>query len=71
MNMALALVFMHAGLPGPGTGGGAMAVGFAGYGISLVAFMLGLRHLGRHARGVFRAGAVCGGGGVACGVWRA
>ncbi|QIP35329.1 DMT family transporter [Komagataeibacter rhaeticus] len=55
VNMALALVFMHAGLPGPVLVAGAMAVGFAGYGISLVAFMLGLRHLGAARTGAYFA----------------
>ncbi|MCE2563645.1 DMT family transporter [Komagataeibacter sp. FNDCF1] len=55
VNMGLALVFQHAGLPAPALMAGAMTVGFAGYGISLVAFMLGLRHLGAARTGAYFA----------------
>ncbi|BAK82866.1 DMT family transporter [Komagataeibacter medellinensis] len=55
VNMGLALTFLHAGLPGAALVAGAMAVGFAGYGVSLVAFMLGLRHLGAARTGAYFA----------------
>jgi drug/metabolite transporter (DMT)-like permease len=44
-NVALGLA-AHAVLPAAGVTAAAAAVGFAGYGVSLVLYLLGLRHLG-------------------------
>ena len=51
-NMALALS-LGATLPGPGPIVAGAAVGFVGIGISLVMFMLGLRHLGTARTGAY------------------
>lgn len=45
VNLVLARA-IGARLPSPGVVGGAAAVGFLGYGVSLVLFVVGLRHLG-------------------------
>jgi len=45
VNLVLAIV-AGAALPGLGTIGGAALIGFFGYGVSLVLFVLALRHLG-------------------------
>ncbi|HTQ36518.1 MAG TPA: EamA family transporter [Steroidobacteraceae bacterium] len=45
VNLALARL-LHAGLPGAAQAGAAATVGFLGYGVSLVLFVLGLRHVG-------------------------
>ncbi|MGH8259573.1 MAG: EamA family transporter, partial [Steroidobacteraceae bacterium] len=46
VNVVLALSFGHAMLPRVPTAVAAGAVGFLGYGVSLVLYVLGLRHLG-------------------------
>ncbi|HTY48220.1 MAG TPA: DMT family transporter [Steroidobacteraceae bacterium] len=46
VNVALALAAHPGGLPSAGLVAGAAAVGLAGYGVSLVLYVLGLRHLG-------------------------
>jgi len=51
-NLALALL-LGAGLPSPGNMAGAMTVGFFGYGISLVLFVLALRGLGTARTGAY------------------
>jgi drug/metabolite transporter (DMT)-like permease len=52
VNLALALA--HAApFPGPTTLAAAAAVGFFGYGVSLVLFVLGLRHLGAARTGAY------------------
>jgi drug/metabolite transporter (DMT)-like permease len=51
-NFALALA-RGASLPGPTTLAAAAAVGFFGYGVSLVLFVLGLRHLGAARTGAY------------------
>ncbi|MGS0646886.1 EamA family transporter [Komagataeibacter melomenusus] len=55
VNLLAALGLQHAHLPGPALVAGAAAVGFLGYGVSLVAFMLGLRHLGAARTGAYFA----------------
>ena len=50
VNLGLALILGQA-LPAPGVAGLALAVGFLGYGVSLVLFVLALRHLGTAPRG--------------------
>jgi drug/metabolite transporter (DMT)-like permease len=52
VNLALA-VALGARLPGPATIAGAGVVGFFGYGVSLVLFVLGLRHLGTARTGAY------------------
>jgi hypothetical protein len=52
VNLALALA-RGAALPEPTTLGGAAVVGFLGYGVSLVLFVLGLRHLGAARTGAY------------------
>jgi drug/metabolite transporter (DMT)-like permease len=52
VNLALALG-MGVGLPPPGALAGAALVGFLGYGVSLVLFILGLRHLGAARTGAY------------------
>src|SRR6516225_11461965 len=52
VNLALALA-KGAPLPGPTTVAAAAAVGFLGYGVSLVLFVLGLRHLGAARTGAY------------------
>ncbi len=52
VNLVLALA-VGAALPGPTTVLGAGVVGFLGYGVSLVLFMLGLRHLGTARAGAY------------------
>jgi drug/metabolite transporter (DMT)-like permease len=52
VNLALALV-AGAYLPTISALGGAMLVGFLGYGVSLVLFVLGLRHLGAARTGAY------------------
>jgi len=49
VNLVLALL-AGARLPSAGAIGGAAVVGFVGYGVSLVLFVLGLRHLGAARR---------------------
>ena len=49
VNLGLALLVGQA-LPSVGLLGLAMAVGFLGYGVSLVLFVLALRHLGTARR---------------------
>ncbi|MDB5536896.1 MAG: protein of unknown function transrane [Devosia sp.] len=51
-NVALAL-FLGAALPGVGLIGAGAIVGFLGIGVSLVMFMLGLRHLGAARTGAY------------------
>jgi drug/metabolite transporter (DMT)-like permease len=51
-NLVLALAH-GAPLPGPRTFAAAAAVGFFGYGVSLVLFVLGLRHLGAARTGAY------------------
>ena len=46
INVLLALLVVHARLPSPAGMAVAGAVGFLGYGVSLVLYVLGLRHLG-------------------------
>lgn len=55
VNLLAALVFQHAALPGAGIIAAAAGVGFLGYGVSLVLFMLGLRHLGAARTGAYFA----------------
>ena len=55
VNLLVALLVQHAGLPGAGIAAGAAVVGFLGYGVSLVLFMLGLRHLGAARTGAYFA----------------
>jgi drug/metabolite transporter (DMT)-like permease len=52
VSLCLALVLGQA-LPSPGVLGLAMTVGFLGYGISLVLFVLALRHLGTARTGAY------------------
>lgn len=52
VNLTLALG-RGAALPAPGTLAGAAIVGFFGYGLSLVLFVLGLRHLGTARTGAY------------------
>ncbi|NHZ82272.1 EamA family transporter [Massilia sp. CCM 8695] len=52
VNIAIALAFGYA-LPGAGTALAAGAVGFCGYGLSLVMFVLALRHLGTARTGAY------------------
>jgi drug/metabolite transporter (DMT)-like permease len=52
VNLALGLAH-GAPLPGPTTLAAAAAVGFFGYGVSLVLFVLGLRHLGAARTGAY------------------
>ena len=52
VNLALALA-RGAALPGLTTVAAAAAVGFVGYGVSLVLFVLGLRHLGAARTGAY------------------
>jgi drug/metabolite transporter (DMT)-like permease len=52
INLALALAF-GAALPNAGVIAGAAAVGFLGYGVSLVLFVLALRHLGSARTGAY------------------
>ena len=52
VNLAMALA-RGASLPGPATLAEAAAVGFFGYGVSLVLFVLGLRHLGAARTGAY------------------
>ena len=52
VNLALALM-QDAALPGTGTILAAAVVGFLGYGVSLVLFVLGLRHLGTARTGAY------------------
>ena len=52
INTSLALV-MGATLPGVGAIAGALGVGFLGYGVSLVLFVLALRHLGTARTGAY------------------
>ena len=52
VNLALALAH-GAALPGLTTVAAAAAVGFVGYGVSLVLFVLGLRHLGAARTGAY------------------
>jgi len=52
VNLALALAG-GAPWPGPRTVAAAAAVGFLGYGVSLVLFVLGLRHLGAARTGAY------------------
>jgi drug/metabolite transporter (DMT)-like permease len=52
VNLALALL-RGAGLPPPGTIGSAALVGFLGVGVSLVLFVLALRHLGSARTGAY------------------
>ena len=54
VNLVLALV-AGAQLPAPAAIGGAAVVGFVGYGVSLVLFVLGLRHLGAARTGAYFA----------------
>ena len=54
VNLVLALV-AGAQLPSAGAIGGAAAIGFVGYGVSLVLFVLGLRHLGAARTGAYFA----------------
>ncbi|HEX4523631.1 MAG TPA: EamA family transporter [Casimicrobiaceae bacterium] len=52
VNLALASVLGHT-VPSPGVAGIAAAVGFFGYGVSLVLFVLALRHLGSARTGAY------------------
>jgi drug/metabolite transporter (DMT)-like permease len=52
VNLALALT-SGAHLTSTGTLGGAVSIGFLGYGVSLVLFVLGLRHLGAARTGAY------------------
>lgn len=52
VNLGLALA-QGATLPGPTTLAGAAAIGFLGYGVSLVLFVLALRHLGAARTGAY------------------
>ncbi|CAH2895307.1 MAG: Permease of the drug/metabolite transporter (DMT) superfamily [uncultured Paraburkholderia sp.] len=49
----VAIVAAGASLPSPGTMAAAMATGFAGYGVSLVLFVVALRHLGTARTGAY------------------
>jgi drug/metabolite transporter (DMT)-like permease len=53
VNTLLAIVFAHANLPSAGTVLAAAAVGFVGYGLSLVLYILGLRELGTARTGAY------------------
>jgi drug/metabolite transporter (DMT)-like permease len=52
VNVALALV-VGSSLPGFGSAVGGMAVGFVAYGLSLVLFIVGLRHVGTARAGAY------------------
>lgn len=52
VNLALAFA-LGAGLPTAGPVAGALAVGFVSYGLSLVLFIVGLRHLGTARTGAY------------------
>jgi drug/metabolite transporter (DMT)-like permease len=53
VNVALALVVVGAHLPSPAAIAEAAILGLFGYGVSLVLFMLGLRHLGAARTGAY------------------
>jgi drug/metabolite transporter (DMT)-like permease len=53
VNLTLAIVIAGAAVPAPAMIGGAMLVGILGYGISLVLFVIGLRHLGSARTGAY------------------
>ena len=53
VNCALALVIIRSPLPSAASVTGAALVGFLGYGVSLVLFVLGLRHLGTARAGAY------------------
>jgi drug/metabolite transporter (DMT)-like permease len=53
VNLTLATVVAGAAVPSPALIGGAMLVGIFGYGISLVLFVIGLRHLGSARTGAY------------------
>lgn len=52
VNLAIAAMLGHS-LPSPGTAGAAAVVGFAGYGVSLVLFVIALRQLGTARSGAY------------------
>jgi len=52
VNFALALA-RHVGAPAPGLAGAAALIGFLGVGVSLVLFVLALRHLGSARTGAY------------------
>ncbi|MBU6494436.1 MAG: DMT family transporter, partial [Burkholderiales bacterium] len=52
VNFGLALA-LGARLPGPASAAAAMLTGFAGYGVSLVLFVVALRHLGTARTGAY------------------
>jgi drug/metabolite transporter (DMT)-like permease len=54
VNLAIAFA-LGAKLPGFATLGAALAIGFAGYGVSLVLFVIALRHLGTARTGAYFA----------------
>lgn len=56
VNVVLAMI-MGASWPDLGTGGAAALVGFFGYGVSLVLFVLALRHLGTARTGAYYSAA--------------
>ena len=67
VNVGLALAF-GASVPNAGPIGGAIAVGFVGYGVSLVLFVLALRHLGSARTGAYFSVAPFFGSAVAVGL---
>jgi drug/metabolite transporter (DMT)-like permease len=69
VNLALALA-NRARLPGVGALAGAAVVGFFGYGVSLVLFVLALRHLGTARTGAYFSTAPFIGAGLALALFR-
>ncbi len=53
VNLSFALLWLGLPLPPPGTVAAASIVGFCGYGLSLVLFVLALRHLGTARTGAY------------------
>ncbi len=69
--MNLGLAFAHgARLPAAGAVAGALALGLVGYGVSLVLFVLALRHLGAARTGAYFSTAPFLGSGLALAIFR-
>lgn len=67
VNLALA-AWLGAAMPAPVAVAGAMALGFAAYGVSLTLFVLGLRHLGTARTGAYFSAAPFFGAALAVGM---
>jgi drug/metabolite transporter (DMT)-like permease len=55
INLFLAFIINHASLPQPALLAGTALIGFLGYGVSLILFVLALRHLGAARTGAYFA----------------